>query len=61
MKYLKQLQKKKIFDTAFVEGLTGNIMTGKSLLQSYKKAGFLLEHFSENLNLSPSLDRKSNV
>ena len=42
MKYLEQMQKKKLFDLAFVEHLTGNVMTAKSLLQSYKKAGYIV-------------------
>ena len=42
MKYLKQLQSKKLFTLQDVAAMTGNILTAKSLLQSYKKAGYIV-------------------
>ena len=56
MKYLKELQKKKIFDLSFVTMLTGNEMTAKSLLSSYKKAGYVQ---SVRRNLYVALDLAS--
>lgn len=41
MKYIVELQKKKVFNLRFVSELTGNIKTAKSLLQAYKKAGYI--------------------
>lgn len=41
MKYLKKLQQKKIFTLEDVGIMTGNLMTAKSLMQSYKKAGYV--------------------
>ena len=41
MKYLNKLQRKKIFTLKYVTQLTGNVSTAKSLLQSYKKAGYI--------------------
>ena len=41
MKYIEELQKKKVFGRSFAEQLTGNVMSAKSMLQSYKKAGYI--------------------
>ena len=40
-KYLKDLQEKKVFTLADVEKLTNNKNTAKSILQSYKKMGYI--------------------
>lgn len=42
MKYLKELQRKKLFGLSYAETLTGNTMTAKSMLQAYKKAGYII-------------------
>ena len=41
MKYLKELQSKKVFTLSDVAALTGNINTAKSLMRSYKKSGYV--------------------
>lgn len=56
MKYVEQLQKKKIFDLDYVKSLTGNEMTAKHILQSYKKAGYIK---SIRRNLYVALDLAS--
>lgn len=53
MKYIKELQAKKIFTLADVTKLTGNDNTAKSLMRSYKKAGYIT---SVRKNLYASLD-----
>ena len=42
MKYLAVLQQKKLFTLSDAERLTGNLMTAKAMLQSYKKAGYIV-------------------
>lgn len=57
MKYLKELQAKKIFTLSDVTKLTkGNENTAKSLLQQYKKAGYVV---SIRKNLYGALDLAS--
>ena len=56
MKYLEEMQKKKVFNLSFAEQLTGNTLTAKSLLQSYKKAGYIT---SIRRNLYAALDLAS--
>ena len=53
MKYIEELQKKKVFDLAFAEKLTGNLLSAKSLLSAYKKAGYII---SVRRNLYAALD-----
>ncbi len=42
MKYVSELQQKKIFNTAYVTELTGGENTAKSLLQMYIKKGYIV-------------------
>ena len=56
MKYLKELQAKKVFTLYDVEELTKNENTAKSLLQSYKNAGYIC---SVRKNLYAALDLAS--
>lgn len=53
MKYLAALQGKKLFRLSDVEEITGNVNTAKSLLQNYKKAGYIT---SIRRNLYASLE-----
>lgn len=53
MKYIEELQKKKVFGHSFAEQLTGNAMSANSMLQSYKKAGYIT---SIRRNLYAALD-----
>ncbi len=56
MKYLAALQQKKLFTLQDAEQLTGNLMTAKTLLQSYKKAGYII---SIRRNLYAAVDLAS--
>ena len=56
MKYLKELQEKKVFTLSDVEKLTKNENTAKSLLQNYKNAGYIV---SVRKNLYAALDLAS--
>ena len=56
MKYLEDLQRKKVFNLEYAKRLTGNELTAKSLLLSYKKAGYIQ---SVRRNLYVALDLAS--
>lgn len=56
MKYLVHLQQKKLFSLSDAELLTGNLMTAKAMLQSYKKAGYIV---SIRRNLYAAVDLAS--
>lgn len=56
MKYLAVLQQKKIFTLNDAEQMTGNRMTAKAMLQSYKKAGYIV---SIRRNLYAAVDLAS--
>ena len=56
MKYLAVLQQKKIFTLNDAEQMTGNLMTAKAMLQSYKKAGYIV---SIRRNLYAAVDLAS--
>ena len=56
MKYLAALQQKKLFTLSDAERLTGNLMTAKAMLQSYKKAGYIV---SIRRNLYAAVDLAS--
>ena len=56
MKYLEALQRKKVFDLSYATTLTANEKTAKSMLQAYKKAGYIT---SIRRNLDTALDLAS--
>ena len=56
MKYLGALQQKKLFTLSDAEQLTGNLMTAKTMLQAYKKAGYVV---SIRRNLYAAVDLAS--
>ncbi len=58
MKYLENLQRKKIFNLGYVTTLTGNEMTAKSLLSSYKKNGYI-QSIRRNLYVALDLASKN--
>ena len=53
MKYLAALQAKKLFTLSDAEQLTGNLLTAKAMLQSYKKTGYIV---SIRRNLYAAID-----